>query len=119
MKRSKQLSGKVETEEEVQKWIEERRKRFPTAARQLERAADTVEAGIAASPRVPHMKRKSCLYFMRGSCRNGEACSYNHQMRVGKLRPKKSLLERLDAFEPQEKLLEVFRFLVEREFLFE
>lgn len=98
---------KLDTPEEVQKWIEERRRRYPSSApreteaeegecKQTGDAAAATDDGIQESscPEAHHpadladkegdghiskqSRARPCKYFLRGRCRHGDQCKYLH-----------------------------------------
>ena len=92
---------KVETEEEIAKWIEERRKKYPRPhTPQVAPEDDTT--------------RQPCKYFKGGKCRNGSECKFLHTVPV---KPP-SLLQSLDRpGDHLHQILKIMRFLRTRNFV--
>ena len=125
---------KLDTPEEVQRWIEERRRRYPGGAPREEGECESVggavdklncsQADPAGKESDDHPsgqnRARPCKYFLRGRCRHGEQCKYLHVKNEtiishpkGTTKPTgQSLLSRLDEEgERLEGVLAVLRFL--------
>lgn len=132
---------KLDTPEEVQRWIEERRRRYPGGAPREEGECESVGGAVAATDGLVNKsncpqaapagnkesdehpsgqnRARPCKYFLRGRCRHGEQCKYLHVKNETTSHPKgttkparQSLLSRLDEeAERLEGVLAVLRFL--------
>lgn len=138
---SKRHLPPLDTEENVIKWIEERKKRYPTLARIVDKAKQETEnkereqkqrgpnedaEGDIASERnkdeARPRSRRSCKYFQAGRCRNGKRCNFLHE-RGDKATNKMDglsalLLEAERNAERDSRLLEILAFLKARSFKF-
>lgn len=126
------VAGTVpESEEEIARWVEERKRRYPTGDRRAEAAQDAAAAATTNEPTADSQrqkgpaagKRRICSYYRRGSCRNGTRCRFEHEAAgrpTDAPRRTKSLLEGLDGDaggERRTQLLSVFRLLADRKFI--
>jgi hypothetical protein len=88
----RQMIPSLETDEEIQEWIRQRKQRFPTKAKIFEKGDEESEkqkytstsssdselheevdpAKIASSKRV-------CKFFSKGKCKKGDSCSFLHE----------------------------------------
>ncbi|GMH91405.1 hypothetical protein TrVE_jg9281 [Triparma verrucosa] len=63
--------------EDIKKWREERRKKWPSRAN----VAEKLKAGIVPSPSKPAStdNRRTCNYFLKnGKCSKGDSCTFKH-----------------------------------------
>lgn len=139
---SKRNLPPLDTEENVIKWIEERKKRYPTLARIVDKAKQDAEdkeaeqkqrgpnedaEGAIASERNKEEARprgrRPCKYFQAGRCRNGKRCTFLHE-RGDKAANKMDglsalLLEAERNAKRDSRLLEILAFLKARGFKFQ
>ncbi|KAH3670519.1 hypothetical protein OGAPHI_001034 [Ogataea philodendri] len=74
----------LETEEDIQKWIEERRKNWPTTKRVEEKQASSAQQSVKVP--APQGNRRVCKFWQRSrNCRNGAKCKFLHE--TGPARP--------------------------------
>lgn len=71
--------GKLDTPEEIAKWIEERKKNYPTEANVARKKEEAVKAGEKRK-REQEELGPICNYFARGRCTRGDACKYRHEV---------------------------------------
>lgn len=90
---------KEETPEEIQKWIEERKKKFPRQDREplTEKSTDDdfpkskKQALDEFLTKEDIPIKKPCKYFAQGKCKNGRKCNYSHIAVNTKNRPSKGI----------------------------
>lgn len=81
----------LDDSEELEKWKAERRKRFPSSAKEKEAVADeTVAVEVTnaeeegalveddSTTSLINKKKRFCIYFSRGKCNKGDSCSFEH-----------------------------------------
>lgn len=127
----------LNTEEEIKRWVEERKKRYPTLGKALERpdrpdeAIQDVEGSKEAvgkgidddkqsidRPDGKSVEQK-CRFFKRGRCKYGHRCKLSHDPNMKKTKSK-SLLMALDEDDESERMVRLlahFRFLERRNLL--
>lgn len=74
----------LDSEEDVKKWIEERRKNWPTRKRIVERQQQKKEesAALAKIGVQAVTKGRICKFYARtGKCKNGAKCAFLHEKR--------------------------------------
>jgi len=74
----------LESEEDIKKWIEERRKNWPTNKRMMEKEELKGKAEMIASKIGNESKQTStkpiCRFFQRtGRCKHGNKCKFSHE----------------------------------------
>lgn len=76
---------KLETPEEIEKYREERRKRFPTKAsieaKKVLQPDDNNKGAGSKVEKTSKKKKRLCKYFKMGNCKKGEDCLFSHQMK--------------------------------------
>lgn len=89
------IKTKEETPEEIEAWIEERRKKFPTRKKVAEQREATKinleariekknekkekKARIKKNKQNPTESKKICSFFKKGRCAKGDQCKFVHQ----------------------------------------
>lgn len=74
--------------QDVEAWLAERRKKWPTTERVAARQKEQASAPTASLPAVTGVtpapsavrKRPICKYFRNGRCRNGDSCRFSHEL---------------------------------------
>mmetsp|Transcript_8138 Transcript_8138/g.21543 ORF Transcript_8138/g.21543 Transcript_8138/m.21543 type:complete len:204 (-) Transcript_8138:2043-2654(-) len=76
---------RLETPEEIERWREDRRKNYPTAANIARKRKEEEERRKEAAEKRKEMQlkrkeggQKVCKYFMHGKCRKGKKCPFLH-----------------------------------------
>lgn len=74
------MAKPLETPEEIAKYIEERKKRFPTRERieQKKKEEEEKKKLMNDTDKISTKKKKPCIYFKKGNCRFGDECSFQH-----------------------------------------
>lgn len=75
----------LDTEEDIAKWIEERKRNFPTRARIVEkgepeskkRKAESSDSYSESEEEEEEIKRP-CKFYAKGKCKKGDACPFLH-----------------------------------------
>lgn len=90
----------LETEEDIARWIEERKKNWPSRKRMAEKAqAEEARTEPAASPLPKKKAPAPCLHFLRtGKCRYGTKCTRSHDS-LGNSLPARYGLKRQRLFQ--------------------
>ncbi|AOA61277.1 hypothetical protein PP7435_CHR1-1512 [Komagataella phaffii CBS 7435] len=70
----------LQTEEDIQKWIEERKKNWPTRKRMLEKEESSKQHSTSSADSPPKKKNPGIcrFYATTGKCRNGNKCKFVH-----------------------------------------
>jgi hypothetical protein len=80
------IVSKLESPEEIANWIEERKRRYPTAANLAEKRKSTSLLPDYPSDEdkavMKKQKKRPCKYFQQGKCRHGANCTYSHDVQV-------------------------------------
>lgn len=74
---------KLETPEQIEKYREERRKRFPTKANIEAKKGDDDSKSLLNNNANKNSKKKRrlCKYFKFGKCKKGDDCPFSHQVK--------------------------------------
>ncbi|ANZ76883.1 BA75_04271T0 [Komagataella pastoris] len=71
----------LETEEDIKKWIDERKKNWPTRKRMLEKEESSKQHSTSSANSPPNKKKNPGIcrfYATTGKCRNGNKCKFVH-----------------------------------------
>jgi hypothetical protein len=119
------MNASLESPEEIAKWIEERKKRYPTDENIKKKQEEAELNKKRKAKTVPTEKKKSCKYFRQGKCRRGDECTFLHQEKSNQQLSKKptlqkqSLLSQLlkPEMEAETKtLINVIEFIISKDF---
>jgi hypothetical protein len=74
--------GKLETREEIAKWIEERKKNYPTEANVAKKKEEATEQKKKRKEAGLDDERGVCAQFRRGRCSRGNSCRFRHEVPI-------------------------------------
>jgi hypothetical protein len=84
----------LESPEEIAKWIEERKKRYPTDENIKKKQEEAESQKKRKAEDAPIEKKKPCKYFRQGKCRRGDQCTFLHQQKSEQRLTKKPTLQK-------------------------
>jgi hypothetical protein len=95
------------SEESVKKWIAARKRRYPTKdniQKRMMNEDDNKDDGDddnnnnpTTTTTTPTKKRKLCRYYMKGSCKQGTSCKFEHDDSVKVFREERTKRRKLDS----------------------
>ena len=89
------------SEESVKKWIAERKRKYPTkdnVEKKKKKIKENPEKDPESDSETTTKKRgrKLCKYFMKGTCKQGKNCKFEHDDSIKVIRQEKAKRRKLD-----------------------
>jgi hypothetical protein len=115
-------STSIETQEEIDEWIKQRKANFPSSNKTLS-SNRTEKRKLEEESEEGEITKKKCKFFGKGKCKKGDDCPFEHETRIPVQPIKQSLFEKVLMInkltkpiemtaEEKQKMVEAIRYIV-------